>query len=190
MRCRQPRDSAKNALPCLWLMTDERIADDMLLDAVARLPCGAGILFRHYSLKPDKRRTLFGRVHRLARRRRLVLFLAGSEPAAIGWGCDGFHGRTGHRPNRLLCSAPVHNVPEIRAAERSGADILFLSPLFPTRSHPGSATLGRSRFSRLARQTRLPVIALGGITPESARHLKSLGAFGWAAIDGLSLSVR
>jgi thiamine-phosphate pyrophosphorylase len=168
-------------------MTDERIADDILLDAVARLPRGSGILFRHYSLKPDKRRELFERVRRLARRRRLVLFLAGSERSAIRWRCDGFHGRTRRKPTRLLRSAPVHNVPEMRAAERSGAHLLFLSPMFPTRSHPGSVTLGRIGFSRLARQTRLPVIALGGVSEAKARHLGALGAFGWAAIDGLSV---
>jgi thiamine-phosphate pyrophosphorylase len=168
-------------------MTDERIADDVLLDAIARLPRGAGIVFRHYSLKPDERRDLFDRVQHVARRRRLMLFLSGNQRSALRWRCDGFHGRAGHRPIRLLRSAPVHNLPEIRAAERSGAQMLFLSPLFPTRSHPGSETLGRTRFSRLARQTYLPVIALGGVTKADARHLGALGAFGWAAIDGLSV---
>lgn len=187
MRCRQSRDRAKSALPRLWLVTDERIADDVLLDAVFRLPRGAGIVFRHYSLTPGQRRDLFARVRRVAQRRRLMLFLAGSEDAASRWGCDGFHGRTGRKATRLLRSAPVHNLPEIRAAERAGAHILFLSPLFPTRSHPGSAALGRVRFARLARQTSLPVIALGGVTKAKARHLAALGAFGWAAIDGLSV---
>lgn len=187
MRCRQSRDRAKSALPRLWLITDERIADDVLLEAIARLPRGSGILFRHYRLKPDMRRDLFDRVRRFARRRRLMLFLAGSERDATRWRCDGFHGRTGRKPCRLLRSAPVHNLPEIRAAERTGAQMLFLSPLFPTRSHPGSATLGRMRFSRLARQTHLPLIALGGVTVANARHLGALGAFGWAAIDGLAV---
>jgi thiamine-phosphate pyrophosphorylase len=187
MRCRQPRDRAKSALPRLWLLTDERIADDVLLASVARLPRGAGIVFRHYSLGRNQRRDLFTRVRRIARRRRLMLFLAGSEDAAIRWDCNGFHGRTGQKAVHLLRSAPVHNVPEIRAAERAGAQILFLSPLFPTRTHPGSATLGRARFARLARQTRLPVIALGGVTKANARQLAALGAFGWAAIDGLSV---
>jgi thiamine-phosphate pyrophosphorylase len=168
-------------------VTGERIADDILLDAVARLPRGAGIVFRHYGLTPGQRRDLFARVRRVARRRRLMLFLAGSERTAIRWGCDGFHGRTGRKATHLLRSAPAHNLPEIRAAERAGAHILFLSPLFPTRSHPGSPTLGRARFARLARQTHLPVIALGGMTEAKARHLGALGACGWAAIDGLSV---
>ena len=166
-------------------MTDERIAGRALIEAVEQLPRGAGIVFRHYTLNPEERRKLFIRVQRIARRRRLMLFLAGNETTATRWGSDGFHGRTAHRRKYLLRSAPVHNVPEIRAAERAGAQILFLSPLFPTRSHRGAATLGRVRFGLLARQTRLPVIALGGVTPAIARHLGPLGALGWAAIDGL-----
>jgi thiamine-phosphate pyrophosphorylase len=37
------------------------------------------------------------------------------------------------------------------------------------------------RFTWLARQTRLPVIALGGMNERRARGLE--GAYGWAAID-------
>ena len=62
------------------------------------------------------------------------------------------------------------------------ADALVLSPVFATRSHPGAPPLGPLRFRLLARQARVPVIALGGMT---ARRAAALGA-AWAAIDGLS----
>ena len=70
--------------------------------------------------------------------------------------------------------------------ERAGADLLFLSPLFPTHSHPGAPALGRARFAALARGARPPVIALGGMRAGHARGLALLGASGWAAIDGLT----
>ena len=72
------------------------------------------------------------------------------------------------------------------AAQRAGADLLFLSPLFPTRSHPDARSLGRVRFAALAHATPLPVIALGGVTARHRRSLAALGAAGWAAIDGLT----
>jgi thiamine-phosphate pyrophosphorylase len=72
---------------------------------------------------------------------------------------------------------------EIGLARRLGADAALLSPVFPTRSHPGGAVLGPVRFRLLARQARLPVIALGGMTGAKAR---ALGWRSWAAIDGLS----
>jgi thiamine-phosphate pyrophosphorylase len=78
-------------------------------------------------------------------------------------------------------SAPAHDLAEIRAAERAGADFVFLSPVFPTRSHPGAEPLGPHRFAALACATRLPVIALGGMDEKRVRGLR--GAYGWAGID-------
>ena len=72
---------------------------------------------------------------------------------------------------------------EIRAAERAGAASLFLSPVYPTRSHPDARPLGLARFAWLARRTPLPVIALGGMNAARGRRLASFGAYGWAGID-------
>ena len=167
----------RQPLPRLWLMTDERLGDG-LLDAVARLPRGGGVVFRHYRLPAAARRRLFERVLETAGERGLVLLLAGDAATSEAWGADGHHGRG---PGAGLHSAPVHDLAEIRAAERDGADLLFLSPVFATRSHPGAPTLGPARFDFLARRTRLPVIALGGMNALRARRLDE--AYGWAAID-------
>ncbi|CAN5429707.1 hypothetical protein BH10PSE12_BH10PSE12_37780 [soil metagenome] len=85
----------------------------------------------------------------------------------------------------MLHSAPAHSLCEIRAAERAGADIVLVSPVFSTRSHPGAPVLGRVRFGQLARQARRPVIALGGMTAERATSLSAMTIHGWAAIDAL-----
>jgi len=171
--------------PRLWLMTDERQGAG-LWDSLERLPRGSGVVFRHYALAPRERRALFARVRRVARRRRLVLLLADSPARAAAWSADGSHGR-GHRGSGPgLRTAPVHGLAEIRDAERGGADLLFLAPVFATRSHPGAPTLGPLRFGLLARQARRPVIALGGMDRRAARRLKGLGLYGWAAIDAWS----
>jgi thiamine-phosphate pyrophosphorylase len=70
---------------------------------------------------------------------------------------------------------------EIRAAEAGGAALVFLSPVFATRSHPEAQPLGPDGFDALARQTRLPVIALGGMDEARAEGLAE--AYGWAGID-------
>ncbi len=165
----------RQPLPRLWLMTDERQGEG-LWDALERLPRGSGIVFRHYSLPPAARKALFRKVERAARKRRLLILAAGAQAL----GADGTHGHRRKQRGRLS-SAPVHRLREIRAAERAGADLLFLSPVFPTRSHPGATTLGRMGFASLARRTRLPVIALGGMDERRARGLQN--AYGWAAID-------
>lgn len=177
MRPRHPE------LPRLWMMTDERQGDG-LFAAIRRLPAGSGIVFRHKATPKAERRRLFGRVRRIARIRGLVLLLAGGDAKARRWGAGGAHHRRPHAPR--YGTAAAHGVREIRAAERSGAGAIFLSPLHPTRSHPGAPTLGRMRFAALARTTRLPVIALGGIDRIRGRMAMRVGAWGWAAIDAWS----
>src|SRR3546814_6647693 len=86
-----------------------------------------------YTLPTNKRRLLFARVRAIAQRRRLVLLLAGPEEIALAWKADGFHGRSSRkcRHARLIHTAPAHDVPELRKAERTNADLLFISPVFP-----------------------------------------------------------
>ncbi|WCT73196.1 thiamine phosphate synthase [Sphingomonas naphthae] len=170
------------ALPACWLMTDERQGEALWV-ALRRLPKGSGVVFRHYSLPPAERRALFDRVRRIARARRLVLVLAGPPRLARGWRADGAHGRSPHRSPGLLRTAPVHDRRELVVA--GGADLLFVSPVFATRSHLGARGLGRIGFHALARRTRQPVAALGGMT---ARRARSLGGVRWAAIDAWSSS--
>src|SRR3546814_12722559 len=68
----------------------------------------------------NKRRLLFARVRAIAQRRRLVLLLAGPEEIALAWKADGFHGRSSRkcRHARLIHTAPAHDVPELRKADR------------------------------------------------------------------------
>lgn len=174
-------------LPCLWMMTDERQGSG-LLGAVERLPRGAGIVFRHYRLPVPERRNLFLKVRSAARRRDLVLMLAGEPRLAEAWGADGSHGLAGGRASsrNLLRSAAVHNVAELKSAARAGADFVFVSPVFPTRSHPGAPALGPVRFGLLVREARVPVIALGGMSVSGAQKLAGLNVYGWAAIDALT----
>jgi thiamine-phosphate pyrophosphorylase len=174
----------RHPLPHLWLMTDERIGD-ALWEALARLPRGAGVIFRHYATPPAERRRIYDRVRRIARARRLVLVLAGSPRAAIGWRADGAHGRSPHRiaPRALIRTAPAHGARERFAAERMGADLVLLSPVFGTRSHPGSPALGPIRFGLIARGAKPRMVALGGMDAPRFRRLRPFGAYGWAAID-------
>ncbi|WP_076068971.1 thiamine phosphate synthase [Sphingomonas montana] len=172
------RHARPPAVPTLWLMTDPRMGE-ALWPALARLPRGAGVIFRHYGV--PGRRALYDRVRRIARARGLVLVLAGTPRQAIGWRADGVHGvKVG--PARLR-TVGAHDRAEVMRAARLGADCVLVSPVFATRSHVGGAALGRVRFGMLARGARMPVIALGGVGARAARGLAALGARGWAGID-------
>jgi thiamine-phosphate pyrophosphorylase len=174
---------ARHPLPRLWLLTDER-QGNALWPALLALPRGCGVIVRHYSLSEPKRRALFARIRAIASKRRLVLLLAGEERQARQWRADGSYNAGRHfRDGSRIKAVPVHNLAEIRRAERHDADFLLLSPLFATRSHPEARPLTFSTFSRLARSTYLPVIALGGVQAHHRRLLASIGAYGWAGID-------
>ncbi len=175
----------RHPLPRLWLMTDERQGKG-LWSALDRLPRGAGIVFRHYSLPASERYALFRKVRAVAERRRLTLLLAAPPHVAAAWGADGSHGAGRRSISRKVRSAAAHNLPELRAAERNGADLVFLSPVFMTRSHLGARPLKPLRFALLARQSRIPVIALGGMDAGKARRLAASKIHGWAAIDAWS----
>ncbi len=162
-------------IPRLWLMTDPRLGDS-LWNALERLPRGSGVIFRHYQLPLAERRALFARVLKVARRRGLLLLRAGAAPMR---GEMGTHARRG----RGFTTWPVHSRREALAAVRAGADALLVSPVFPTRSHPGAPVLGPVRFGLLVRGLDVPVIALGGMNANNTRRLRSLGIHGWAAID-------
>jgi thiamine-phosphate pyrophosphorylase len=176
----------RHRLPDIWLVTDAR-NDAQLDQAMRRLPRGSGVIFRHYHLDPDARRKCFEALTRMARARGHVVILAGSVREARQWGASGTYcppwtERSGHLQGHILRLVTAHSLKEIGQANRANADAILLSPVFPTRSHPGAPALGPVHFRLLARYARMPVIALGGMNRHRARSLRWKK---WAAIDGI-----
>ena len=165
-------------------MTDERMGDH-LWTALARLPRGAGVVFRHHATPLAERRALFARLGAVARRRGLTVVRAG--PMRLGRGEHGVHNqRVGHG----LRTHAAHSRREAVAAVRHGTDLLFVSPVFATRSHPGATALGSLRAARIVAGLPVVTIALGGMDAGRYRRLQRLGFDGWAAIDAWSGSAR
>ncbi|MGV3729887.1 MAG: thiamine phosphate synthase [Sphingopyxis sp.] len=181
----------RHPLPQQWLFSDERLAAGVVALG-ALLPPGSGIVLRHDRLPPGARWRLLRQLMRLSRTRGLTIMLAGEPATARRWGADGVHLRQcdAHRARQahalgLIVTLPVHDAREARRARRAGAHAAFVSPLHPTRSHPGAPALGPAAWLRLARLAGGQPIALGGMTAARARQLNRasrIGA-GWAAID-------
>lgn len=167
---RSKQNSGRQPLPKIWLLSDAR-NDAALERTLKRLPRGSGFVFRHYHLAGAQRRSRFQSLARLARARGHLVALAGSTAEARRWGADLAYGARGQL-------VPVHSLREIGKAAR--AEALLLSPVFPTRSHPGAKGLGALRFRLLAAHAKVPVIALGGMNAQAARRLEWPR---WAAID-------
>jgi thiamine-phosphate pyrophosphorylase len=131
-----------NPLPNLWLISDAR-NDAALEAALARLPHGSALVFRHYHLDDAARRTRFDELAAAARAKGHLVILSGSAELAQAWGADGIYGAPESlsaslgAPSPFLRLATAHDAREIALANAAKADGVFLSPVFPTRSHPG-----------------------------------------------------
>ncbi len=86
-------------------------------------------------------------------------------------------------PGRLL-GVSVHSAAEGAAAAEAGVDYLFVGTLFETPSHPGVAE-GAEFMGLLASRLELPLIGIGGVTPERAATVLASGGHGVAAIRGI-----
>jgi len=147
----------RQRVPSQWLVADRRLGD-ALWEAVARLPRGSGVLLLYQELPRRERARLVARLRRAARRQALII----ADELAGG-------------------AARIHDLRELRRA--AGVPLLFVSPLFPTASHPDWAPMPRMRAAALARLARVPVIALGGMDQARFRRIRGLGFAGWAGID-------
>ncbi len=178
------RDQSPDAeIPLLWLLSDAR-NDEVLEAAIERLPERSGFVFRHYHLPQEERAARFAAILPSLRAGQHWAIVSDSYEIAAHWGGDGVYGPFNRMPPAgMKWIATAHDEDEMVDADRGAADAIMLSPVFPTRSHPGAETLGIEEFHRLARASVAPVIALGGMTTERAKELNWPR---WAAIDGLS----
>lgn len=172
--------------PIPYLFTDERVEENVLLRAVRRLPHGAAVVFRHYRTPEPERLALYKRVRTVTRRRGVMLIVGGENPNHFR-GADAWHlgGKQLGNGSMAHKSAGVHNWRELDIAFRRGMAIVFISPVYSTRSHKGARPLGPLAYQRIARRAEvlgMVPLPLGGMNVARARMLK---ARGFGAIDGL-----
>jgi thiamine-phosphate pyrophosphorylase len=84
----------------------------------------------------------------------------------------------------------VSTVSEARLAAISGADYLGVGAVYGTDSKPDAETaddgLGVDQLAKIADSVTLPIVAIGGITPENASGPIQAGASGVAAISAIT----
>ncbi|MDD2794286.1 thiamine phosphate synthase [Acidocella sp.] len=177
------------APPPLWLFSDPARTPDLLAVVRALPPRLCGVVFRHDAA--PERAALGAQLATLCRARRIALVVAGDARLAARLKA-GVHLRGGRRagvlllPRHALVTASAHNLAQLRQAQKAGARIAFISPVFPTASHPGAPVLGGPGFRNLARRAgRANPFALGGINGASIRRLGKFCA-GAGAIEALA----
>jgi thiamine-phosphate pyrophosphorylase len=112
---------------------------------------------------------------------------------ALAAGAAGVHLRGDSPPaSRLRTMVPpgftigrsVHSLEEIDAAAGDGGcDYLMFGTVFPSAGKPeGHPVAGLERLAAACRRSPLPVIAIGGITPDREAEIARAGAAGLAAV--------
>jgi thiamine-phosphate pyrophosphorylase len=93
---------------------------------------------------------------------------------------------------RKICGGAVwvgvstHNLEQLRAADATSADYIAVGPIFPTGTKVNPDPVVGLEFLRAARGiTRKPLVAIGGITVESAQAVSEAGADSVAVIRDL-----
>lgn len=87
----------------------------------------------------------------------------------------------------LWVGVSTHNADQLRAAASTSADYIAVGPVFPTGTKENPDPVVGLEFLRLARAaTKKPLVAIGGITVESAEAVFRAGADSVAVIRDLS----
>jgi thiamine-phosphate pyrophosphorylase len=87
------------------------------------------------------------------------------------------------RLKNFLVGASCHSLDGAITAAEAGADYVFFGPVFETPSKAAfGPPQGTAKLEQVCNAVSIPVIAIGGITPENARACRDSGAAGIAAI--------
>lgn len=184
-------------LPVMFFMTDPDRTPDPV--AVARsLPRGCGVILRHYGYGAGKREALAHALGWACKRQNLVFLVGADSALAQKVDADGVHlpqalvkgaADIKRRHPNWIVTAAAHSQAALRRAARSRVDAVFLSPVFPTASHPGQAVLGPLKFAALTKGTGLAVYGLGGIDARNMARLQGSRLAGVAAI-GAAIGIK
>jgi thiamine-phosphate pyrophosphorylase len=175
--------------PPLLIVTDRRQARRPLPDIVtAAIKAGCRwISLREKDLPEDEQVLLARALIPIARAHGAKLTIHGAASLAAAAGADGVHLSAGNDPaaarallgGQKLIGISVHTVSEAEHIDPSAVDYVVAGPAFETASKPGyGPELGRKGLSVIARATRVPVLAIGGINTARIADLISEGIAG------------
>lgn len=183
----------QSTIPQFYVLTDQdRFANPLveLFDTLHHLPRGAAVVVRHRDAKQCQAlaKAIVPPAHRLG----LKVLLAGDVRAALKHHCDGVHLsqararlgplRISSLPPGFIISAAAHDGLSLRRAAWAGAQVVMLSPVFATQSHPHSKPLGLHRFTIIAASGNRRIVALGGVSKQNVKRLNLGAAYGIGAI--------
>jgi thiamine-phosphate pyrophosphorylase len=153
------------------------------------------IQFRDKTSDTEPRRRMAGALAELCRQRG-VLFLINDDVAlAQAVGADGVHlgredtaladARRALGPNAVIGVSCYDELDRAREATRAGADYVAFGAFFPSPTKPQAVRASLELLRAARAELRVPIVAIGGITPENGAALVAAGAGALAVITGV-----
>ena len=165
---------------------------------LARALVDAGVALLQIRAKKTPARSAFETARRLksALREMAVKLIVNDRPdVALLSGASGVHVGQEDLPvedARRICGRAMwvgvstHNLEQLHAAASTSADYIAVGPVFPTGTKENPDPVVGLEFVRQARAiTKKPLVAIGGITVESAEQVYRAGADSVAVIRDL-----
>ena len=88
--------------------------------------------------------------------------------------------------DRAIIGLSTHNVEQVQVARRQPIDYIAFGPVFPTQTKEApEPTTGLRILKTVRRLTDLPLVAIGGISPENAPDVFAAGADAVATISNI-----
>ncbi|MFO7914895.1 MAG: thiamine phosphate synthase [Candidatus Krumholzibacteriales bacterium] len=84
-----------------------------------------------------------------------------------------------------IIGVTVHSAGELEEAPLEVLDYISAGAVFSSPTKPGIEVAGTSFISRIRERTSLPLVAIGGITPDNAPEVLKAGADGMAVISSI-----
>jgi thiamine-phosphate diphosphorylase len=183
------------AIPRLHLVSDRRLCDLSALPTVIERAVAGGVDAVHLREKDlpagelvDAARALrlaAGDASLFVNDRVDVALISGAQGVQLGESGISVRDARSLIGDRQLIGRSVHDVEGARLAAEDGADFAIAGHVYETASKAGQAGRGPRFIASIAAVCPLPIIAIGGITPERVAEVLAAGAHGVAVISGI-----
>ena len=88
-------------------------------------------------------------------------------------------------PQAIIGVSCYNDLARAVKAQDEGADYVAFGSFFPSRTKPQAVRAGLELLCEAKQKLHIPVVAIGGITPENGAHLLAAGADALAVIEGV-----
>jgi len=193
-----PKTLRKRSICGVYLITDQQ---DNLYERVAQaLRGGVSVLQYRPKDRPfEQCCSEGGRLKELCGRYGTLFIVNDDLQLAHALDADGVHlgqdDASPHQARELLgpdkiIGISTHNLSEAQQAEEDGADYLGFGAMYPTDSKAITHMPGTAGLSVIRDKVKLPIVAIGGISPANACRVIDAGANGVAVISSVLSAPR